>query len=209
VATEKRDTSIKTNNMAIHRDKEKLTVTSHILLYTLAAGGAITRMMMCGQIRHALYPDYATYIANRRIESILYRLYKQGWLTVKYTETDKVISLTRKGQLEALLEKARLPVAEQQAWDGKWRMVVFDIPQRAQVIRDRLRDLLKEFGFKALQASVYVYPFALHAEAVQYLKQSGLMRYIRFARVDAFDDDKDLRREFRDVISKSGGHRKT
>lgn len=43
-------------------------------------------------------------------------------------------------------------------WDGKWRIVVFDIPQKQAAVRDRLRGKLKELGFGMLQKSTWVSP---------------------------------------------------
>lgn len=43
-------------------------------------------------------------------------------------------------------------------WDEKWRIVVFDIPQKQALGRDRLRDKLKELGFRMLQKSTWISP---------------------------------------------------
>ncbi|MCL5435487.1 MAG: CRISPR-associated endonuclease Cas2 [Patescibacteria group bacterium] len=105
------------------------------------------------------------------------------------------LNLTKKGELEALLSRARLITAK--PWDGKWRVVIFDIPEQARDKRDRLRLLLKHNGFKKLQASVFVSPFALNRAAIEYLRKSGLINFIRVLRVDECDDDRDLQKMFR------------
>ena len=43
---------------------------------------------------------------------------------------------------------------------------------------------MRQNNFVKLQASVYINPFPLNAQAVEYLKNSGLMEYIRNLRVD-------------------------
>lgn len=188
----------------MHRDKQQLTKTGHILLYALAAGSLIEQAILFGQIRRHLYPEVEEYYADRRMDATLRRLHKQGWLRVEYKETKKIIKLTKKGEIEALLQKSYTDGMTKK-WDGKWRIVIFDIPENARGIRNRLRSLLKSFGFQALQASVYVYPFALNKAGIEFLKKSGLMRYIRFARIDAFDDDADLRKSFKSVLPKNDG----
>lgn len=191
----------------MNRDKKKLTVTSQVLLALLEAGGQIQKARMLGKLSTALYPEYRKYVANRKLETTIQRLKRQGWLRFEYGEAKKVLALTNKGQLEALFEKSKLDV-HSQSWDGKWRLAIFDIPEHARGVRARLRGLLKGYGFVALQASVYVQPFALSSNSVAYLKASGLTRYIRFARVDAFDTDADLRKQFRRLISISDGRQK-
>lgn len=73
---------------------------------------------------------------------------------------------------------------------------MFDIPEGAREVRQKLRLLLKSLGFKCLQASVYIYPYALSGTAITILKKSKLLRYIRMARAD-FEDDTDLRKLFK------------
>ncbi len=191
----------------MNRDKKKMTVTSQILLALLEAGGQIQKVRMLGKLSTALYPEYRKYIADRKLETTIQRLKKQGWIKFEYGEAKKVLALTGKGQLEALFEKSKLD-ADPQRWDGKWRLVIFDIPEHARGVRARLRSLLKGYGFVALQASVYVQPFALSSAGVEYLKASGLTRYIRFARVDSFDTDTDLRKQFHKLIAISDGRQK-
>jgi phenylacetic acid degradation operon negative regulatory protein len=87
-------------------------------------------------------------------------------------------------------------VDKQEKWDGKWRMVIFDIPEESRDKRDLLRLLLKRQGFIKLQASVFVNPYSLNSEALNYLKKSGLMKFIRIARVEKFDDDNEIRKKF-------------
>ncbi len=40
-------------------------------------------------------------------------------------------------------------------WDGKWRIVIFDIPENQRKLRRILRNKLREWGFTAWQKSVW------------------------------------------------------
>ena len=44
-------------------------------------------------------------------------------------------------------------------WDGKWRIVVFDIPENLRSIRQALREHLCRLQFYQLQKSVFVLPY--------------------------------------------------
>jgi CRISPR-associated endonuclease Cas2 len=44
-------------------------------------------------------------------------------------------------------------------WDGHWRVVLFDIPERRRGVRNRLRLFMQEYGFVRLQDSVWIYPY--------------------------------------------------
>ena len=49
----------------------------------------------------------------------------------------------------------------QKVWDGKWRVVVFDIPERQRSLRDFLRNTMKRLGAHELLRSFWVYPYRM------------------------------------------------
>lgn len=122
-------------------------------------------------------------------------LEKRGAVKVSRKAGKRFIRLTQKGELEVLLAKSILKKIP--AWDGKWRIVMFDIPEQAREHRDRFRWLLKKNHYVKIQQSVFISPWPLNIEAVKYLKASGLNKYIRILRVDVMDEDKDLRKIFK------------
>ena len=77
--------------------------------------------------------------------------------------TDRVHRLTEAGRLRAL--GGCDPVARwKRHWDGRWRMVLFDVPQKRASARVRLRRSLAERGFGYLQNSVWITPDPLRDE---------------------------------------------
>ncbi len=124
----------------------------------------------------------------------VYHLQKKGSIKVIKKDGQKFLKLTGKGQLEVLLAKAKIPKISK--WDGKWRIIIFDIPENAKNQRDRLRYLLRANNYKKLQASVYINPYALNREAVSYLRETGLINYIRIIKVEEMDNDEDLKKKF-------------
>src|SRR3989344_4076427 len=44
-------------------------------------------------------------------------------------------------------------------WDGKWRIIIFDIPQELHRERNILRRRLRSMGFYMLQKSVFIFPY--------------------------------------------------
>jgi DNA-binding transcriptional regulator PaaX len=131
---------------------------------------------------------------NKDVYDTIYSLKQQGLIKERLKNGKKFISLTSDGQLELLLRKAVME--KPLKWDGRWRIIVFDIPEDSRDKRDALRFLLKKNSYIKLQASVFISPYPLNREAVDYLKQSKLIGYIRIIRADEIDDDKDLRKKF-------------
>lgn len=140
-------------------------------------------------LRGEFFGDFSNF------KSAAYYLMKKGWIKLVDKDNERFIRLTKHGQLEALLAKARLP-EKPDKWDGKWRLIIFDIPEDSHDKRDFFRHLLKRNNFKKLQASVFVNPYPLNREAVAYLKETGLIKFIRIIKVEELDDDMDLRKHF-------------
>ena len=132
--------------------------------------------------------------SRKKCYDAILRLKQRGLVKVVNNGDKKFLALTGKGELEKLFIKAKIVKVKE--WDGKWRMVLFDIPEGASEKRDRLRWLLKRNGFVKLQASVYINPYPMNREAIAYLKETGLMPYVRIIRIDEVDNDADLRKKF-------------
>ncbi|MCL5090630.1 MAG: hypothetical protein M1514_01325 [Patescibacteria group bacterium] len=63
---------------------------------------------------------------------------------------------------------------QKQKWDGKWRLVIFDIKERYRKDRDLLRIKLKELGFGMIQESVWLSPYDFLIDFREYIKSIGL-----------------------------------
>ena len=48
---------------------------------------------------------------------------------------------------------------KQKKWDGKWRVLIFDIPEKRKSVRNKIRQSLRTIGFMRLQNSVWIYPY--------------------------------------------------
>lgn len=59
-------------------------------------------------------------------------------------------------------------------WDKKWRVVIFDIPEKERGKRDVLRKKLISLGFGKLQESIYITPLDVLYDIKEWLKEKGL-----------------------------------
>lgn len=91
---------------------------------------------------------------------------KRGYLELEAgvrNRKDRVVRLTEKGRLRAM--GGRDPeVCWSRPWDGKWHMVLFDIPEKDRKLRAVLRRHLAAAHFGYLQNSVWVSPDPLDFE---------------------------------------------
>lgn len=83
-----------------------------------------------------------------------------------------------------------------QKWDKKWRVIIFDIPEKKKKVRNQIRNLFVSAGLSRLQDSVWVYPFDCE-DIVGLLKTDlGVGRDLLYMIVDEIENDKHLREEF-------------
>ncbi len=94
-----------------------------------------------------------------RLDQSLRRLESTGAISIRGEgNIDKrILRLTDHGYREAL-NGIDPPASWARGWDGRWRIVAFDIPESAKALRTRLRRRLHEFRFGWLQNSVWISP---------------------------------------------------
>ncbi len=127
------------------------------------------------------------------VRSIASRLTKKGLLKFE----NKHYSLTQEG--EEILEHWRrsdFKLTRPKRWDNKWRIVIFDIPEKKRAVRDEVRNIFVAAGFKKLQNSVWVYPYDCE-DVVGLLKNDfKIGRNMLYIIADQIENDKYLREEF-------------
>lgn len=76
------------------------------------------------------------------------------------TTSERLVRLTAAGRCAAL--GGRDPEVEwARGWDGRWRMLLFDLPIDEPVLRRRLNRKLRELRFGCLQGSAWLTPHAV------------------------------------------------
>jgi len=74
-------------------------------------------------------------------------------------------------------------------WDGKYRIVIFDIPEFLRRERNWLRLQLKILGYKLLQKSVFIGKRPLPVELMEEIINKKLYSYVRILTVGEIDND--------------------
>ncbi len=108
-----------------------------------------------------------------------------------------LVSLSEKGRLRALNLIFRKLGNRKEKWDGKLRMVSFDIPVRCTKGRKALVYRLKSGGFYELQKSLFVYPYDCEKEINALAKLFKIEKYICFALLESIDNKEKLMHHFK------------
>jgi len=102
----------------------------------------------------------------------------KGYIKVKSLEPNEAIILTQKGVEKVLKISLRLKERKRRK-DGKWLMVIFDIPENKRRLRDLFRENLQILGFKYLQKSIWVCPWDVLEEVQGLLIKYDLEKYVK------------------------------
>lgn len=135
---------------------------------------------------------------NYRVRTAAGRIVAKG--LAKWVDKDgkKFLRLTSAGHKALALEQAKVALKNQKKkWDGRWRMVVFDIPERRRTVRFRLRRIMSEIGFVRLQDSVWVYPYDCEDFVALLKAELKVGKDVLYAIADTIEHDKSIRLHFK------------
>lgn len=145
------------------------------------------------------HPYYHAFCEHREgsIRSTLSRLQRNGFIE-RTKGGDSFFILTERGKEEyqAALSRLEQERERHKPWDGKWRVLIFDVPERHKGHRDFLRSELVEYGFVQLQKSVWISPFPAERKFKTTLEKHGMGPWIKLMIVDALFDEADLKAHF-------------
>lgn len=81
-------------------------------------------------------------------------------------------------------------------WDRKWRVVMFDIPEKDRVFRGILREHLYNLKFFKLQHSVFVSPYPCEKSIAELSMLYRAEKYVRVVTATRIDHEDELKRHF-------------
>lgn len=108
------------------------------------------------------------------------RMVKQGWLVSERRGAKSYHSLTPRGTERMNEAGDRIFKFEDHAWDGKWRMLLYKIPEEQRQIRDELRKELLWSGFGSFSASCWISPNPLEKQVNALIKKYDIAEYVDF-----------------------------
>ncbi len=134
---------------------------------------------------------------NRKAKRAFYGLRRYKFVRhVKESNVDKYV-ITQKGEnklQEILIDE--VVIQSQKKWDGKWRLVIYDLPIRFKKARNAFRWKLKDLGFFQFQKSAWIYPYTCEKEILFVADFFGVRQHIEILEVNKLLHDKKLKAHF-------------
>ncbi len=156
-----------------------------VLSIGLVAPNVLKAMDKLGLLPKARQKEYisssASKLAKRgllKFENGHYQLTKEGERTLRTWEI------------------ADYKFAKPNKWDRKWRLIIFDIPEKKRKVRKQICALFNQAGLYRLQDSVWVYPYDCE-DIIGLLKTDfGVGKDVLYIIADEIENDRHLRQEF-------------
>ncbi len=159
--------------------------TVEVLSISLVAPGVIKALKKLGILPNKRQKEY--------ISSSTSKLVKRGLLFhdgKKYRLTSSGERLLRRWQfIDFKLDKPK-------RWDGRWRVIIFDIPEKKKKTRNDLTQLFREVGIRRLQDSVWIYPYDCEDIITLIKTDFGIGKFLLYMIVEELENDKYLRKDF-------------
>ena len=134
---------------------------------------------------NTVYEKYRKDKNKRNFNNLIHYLKRKNFIKSANLQGKQSILLTKNGLEKAIRASFKIESKGlKKRNDGKWIMVIFDIPQNYNKTRDLLRGILINLGYKLFQHSVWVSPFDVSEKTEELLQFYSLDRYVRIFLID-------------------------
>lgn len=108
-----------------------------------------------------------------------------------------IVKITKRGESKLRAFAINLiEIKKPKRWDGKWRLVIFDIPIRFTKGREALRYYLKKLDFYQFQKSAWIYPYPCEDEIIFIADFFGVGKYVEILTVENVLRDAKIKKYF-------------
>lgn len=183
------------------KQKRRRVVVEQVIIGALATVAAIGIAVIApnaGQLlKHIDFDFVGNRDPRRRVSEAVSRLRRKGFIEWKNNNGVWRMRLTEQGRRHVARARLRMmSIPRPRRWDGRWRFVMFDIPEEQRSLRRHLRSLIIQLGFYRFQDSVWVYPYDCE-EVITLLKvELGTNNNLLYVVADAVEYDLPLRKHF-------------
>ncbi|MDP3764181.1 MAG: hypothetical protein Q8Q95_01005 [bacterium] len=137
-------------------------------------------------------------INKQSLEKAIFNLYRSKLIREQENPDGSLtMILTDKGKRKAITFNVdNMEINRPKVWDKKWRLVLFDIPEKHKPAREALRETLKRLGFYEYQKSVLVQPYECQSEIDFVVEYFEIRPWVRLITASTLDNELHLRKIF-------------
>ena len=169
------------------------------ILLIAVAGGAIAAVMVLPGLG-VIFKHFGADSAKERyrVKRTVKRLEEQGVIKHRIKNGKEEFVVTKKGKTHlAELLVDDLFIRQPAKWDGRWRVLIYDIPNKKDLERRELNRVVSEIGMKSVQQSVFVSPYPCKAQIDAIARHYDLDKHLAYFEADYFEGANDLLNHFK------------
>lgn len=184
---------------------DKKYASAKIVLKLVGAGVFLSASVAIPNLPLALKPFLAKeddYEAWKRfnipyLKRTIRRLEKQKLVETGEEDEIQVVKITNAGKIKILkFALDELKIEKPKIWDGRWRMVSYDIPKKQENVRKVFREYLRVWRFYPFHESLFVHAYPCEKQ-VEFLREYlGIGEHVRILHVSKIENDKLFRNFF-------------
>lgn len=194
------DHIVKLSNLLLQQKTQKKQEQQYAavkdILSLLGAGVALSAALLAPNSARAIKPllrqsshwDEWKHFNIAYLRRTLHRLEQQKIVEIQEDGDQSVIQLTSGGKRKILRYSLdNLEVVKPKSWDGKWRLVLYDVPISQRGLGDLVRQALRTIGFYPIQKSVYLFPYSCfdHIEFIrEYYGLGNALQYMLVSHIE-------------------------
>lgn len=180
--------------------KSRLGKTQQKILILLLGGFALglsgnpkKYFKILGEINESLKE-----VDNQALRRSIKSLYESKLIDqMKNKDGTITLILSEEGTKKALtFDLKNIKIKKPKKWDGKWRIVLFDVPEKKKNIRDNIRFHLKNIGLYEYQKSVFIFPYDCKDEIEYIMELNDAREFIRFILAEHIDNELHIKNIF-------------
>jgi hypothetical protein len=133
-----------------------------------------------------------------RLRESLKRMHEQEFIKIVKNKNYSEIKLTEKGKNILLSYRLKdLKIQKPDKWDGKWRIIIYDIGNMKKYQQNAFRKSLQKLDLFPLQKSVYITPYPCDDEIKIIRQHFGLINEVVYLTSDYLENESRLKKFFR------------
>jgi len=125
-----------------------------------------------------------------RLKNVLKRLYEQKTIEKVERKNATVVAITEKGKRKLLAYEIDQMQLLHRKWDGKWRIIIYDIYSKKRRERNLFQKTLKSMNFYQLQKSIYLTPYPCQDEIAYLREMCDVGREVLILTVSGMENEK-------------------
>lgn len=180
------------------RKKRQRRNIRNVMLITIGAVGFLAITAVAPNIFQLLGRSGTLAKLKYQTKGVLSRLKQKGEIEFVERDGKRYVRLTERGEAALALEQQKMLLAKERGrkWDRRYRLVIFDVPEKRKKVRERLRYEMREVGFLRVQDSAWLYPYDCE-EFIALLKADlHIGKDVLYAIVEEIEHDGWIRKHF-------------